>query len=195
MIGEDGFVAQANVGLNDIEKLALDQPVTAVVSATGKSYTGTVSSIGVLDVSTTSTPAFAVVVALDTDEDQLLNGGSAQLSIQTASVDDVLTVPTSAVHRDGATTTVNVLSGGEATATTVKLGAVGAERTEIASGLRAGQTVVLADLTRAIDSGSQNQQSGGLSGLGGSGSGQRGFGGAGGFSGGPPAGFTPPGGN
>lgn len=167
VVGEDGYVAETTVSLTDIAKLEIGQPVEAVVAATGETYAGEVSSIGILNVSSTGTPAFTVIVALETGADRLLNGGSARLAIETASVDDALTVPSSAVHRSGGITTVNVLRDGESEPVEVEPGAVGPERTEILSGLDAGQTVILADLTAAIGGGESASGSGGLTGLGG----------------------------
>jgi hypothetical protein len=98
----------------------------------------------------------------------------------------VLTVPTSAVHVDGTDATVQVLKDGTPTSVTVERGAVGAERTEIVSGVALGDEVVLADTAQPIDSGSSSS-SRGLSGLGDDGS--QGFVVDGGF--GPPAGVAP----
>lgn len=193
VLGDDGYVVETTISLTDIGKLAVGQTVEATVAASGTVYAGEVSSIGLLDVSSTSTPAFAVIVALDTGDDELLNGGSARLSIETASVDDALTVPSSAIHRSGNVTTVNVLRDGASESVEVAIGAVGSERTEILSGLEPGERVILADLTAAIDSG-DSSGSAGLSGLGGS-AGGTGFGG-GSFPGGgdlpaPPSGGFP----
>jgi len=67
-----------------------------------------------------------------------------------ATVTDVLTVPSSAVAGTGGNATVRVLSGGVVTATPVRVGAVGAVRTQVIEGLRAGQVVVLADLSQPL---------------------------------------------
>lgn len=175
VIGDDGYVVETTVPLNSVGKLKIGQSVQATVAANGKSYAGEVSSIGVLNVSSTSTPAFAVVVALDAGDDRLLNGGSARLAIEAAAVEDALTVPSSAIHRDGSATTVDVLQNGSSKSVEVELGAVGAERTEILSGLDEGQQVILADLRAAIGGEDESSNSGGLAGLGGSSNG--GFGG------------------
>jgi multidrug efflux pump subunit AcrA (membrane-fusion protein) len=175
VIGEDGYVVETTIPL-----------------------TGAVSSIGLLDVSSTSTPAYTVIVALEAGDDELLVGGSARLDIRTAATEDALTVPTSAVHRDGVTATVDVLSGGEVESVDVDLGAIGSERTEILSGLEEGQAVVLADLSLEISGDGDDDDdsgAGGLAGLGASNDGRSLPGGGfpgGGFPGGgdlqPPAG-------
>ncbi|WP_053383921.1 HlyD family efflux transporter periplasmic adaptor subunit [Leucobacter celer] len=169
VIGEDGYVVETTIPLTNIAKLAVEQEVEAVVNASGETYPGAVSSIGLLDVSSTSTPAYTVIVALEAGDDELLVGGSARLDIRTAATEDALTVPTSAVHRDGVTATVDVMSGGEVESVDVDLGAIGSERTEILSGLEEGQAVVLADLSLEISGdGDDDSGAGGLAGLGGS---------------------------
>jgi hypothetical protein len=198
VIGEDGYVVETTIPLTDIAKLTVEQEVEAVVNASGESYPGAVSSIGLLDVSSTSTPAYTVIVALEAGDDELLVGGSARLDIRTAATEDALTVPTSAVHRDGVTATVDVLSGGEVESVDVDLGAIGSERTEILSGLEEGQAVVLADLSLEISGDGDDDDdsgAGGLAGLGASNDGRSLPGGGfpgGGFPGGgdlqPPAG-------
>jgi multidrug efflux pump subunit AcrA (membrane-fusion protein) len=198
VIGEDGYVVETTIPLTDIAKLTVEQEVEAVVKASGESYPGAVSSIGLLDVSSTSTPAYTVIVALEAGDDELLVGGSARLDIRTAATEDALTVPTSAVHRDGVTATVDVLSGGEVESVDVDLGAIGSERTEILSGLEEGQAVVLADLSLEISGDGDDDDdsgAGGLAGLGASNDGRSLPGGGfpgGGFPGGgdlqPPAG-------
>ena len=90
--------------------------------------------------------------SLDAGSPRLYDGVSAGVSITIATVHDTLTVPTSAVHALGTLHTVTVLSGSKAQAVQVKLGAIGAERTQITSGLSAGQQVVLANLDEPLPS-------------------------------------------
>jgi hypothetical protein len=89
---------------------------------------------------------------------------------------NALSVPTSAVHTVGTFHTVTVLTNGKPTTVRVQVGTIGAERTEITSGLAAGQVVVLADLGAAIPSAGTNTGGFGGGGFGGPG-GTRTFGG------------------
>ena len=107
-------------------------------------------------------------------------------------------MPTSAVHVDGATRTVNVLNGSTVTPTEVQVGIVGNDLTEITSGLESGLKVVLADLreplpgsaTKASSSSStQIRLPNGQTITGGSGGGN--FGGANFGGGSPPRGAIP----
>ena len=63
------------------------------------------------------------------------------------------------------TATGQVLADGQVSDVTVQRGAVGAELTEITSGLSVGQTVVLADRSQPMETGSTTGSSTGLSGL------------------------------
>ncbi|MCS5734694.1 efflux RND transporter periplasmic adaptor subunit [Herbiconiux daphne] len=196
VIGDDGFVVDTTVTLADVAKLAVGQAAAITLASTDTALTGVVSAIGVLDVSTdSSTPTYDVTVAIDPADAALLNGASAQVEVAVASQQSVLTVPTSAVHRSGTDYTVDVLSNGDSTATPVEVGAMGAERTEVTSGLAEGDVVVLADLNADVPGTDDTTGTGtgsGLTGLGGSGTtvtvpGGFGGGSAPSFQGGPPA--------
>ncbi|CAN5261308.1 hypothetical protein BH09ACT6_BH09ACT6_07350 [soil metagenome] len=188
VIGTDGYVVDTTVSLANIPKVAVGQTATATLPSTGATLTGTVSRIGVLNVSTTSTPSYAVTIAFDNSV-TVLNGASAQIEIQVSNGDSVLTIPTSAVHRSGATYTADLLIDGSSVSTVVTVGAIGTERTQVLTGVNEGDTIVLADLDTDVTSDSTTSTSTGLTGLGGS-STQTGP--QGGFGGAPPAGFTGP---
>ncbi|OZB50682.1 MAG: hypothetical protein B7X40_01450, partial [Cellulomonas sp. 14-74-6] len=190
VVGTDGFVVSTTVPLGSIDAVKVGQKVAITVPSTTATLAGTVSSIGVLDVSSTSTPAYAVTVAVSPTTEKLYGGSSAQLVITVAGTDQVLTVPTSAVHVDGQTATVQVLDNGVARTVTVQRGAVGSELTQITSGLTEGQKVVLADLSVPMVSSTRSSSSTGLL-SGGNGGANRQFGGT--FNG-PPAGGVRPGG-
>jgi hypothetical protein len=53
-------------------------------------------------------------------------------------------VPTAAIHRDNGKTTVTTIQGDTRQAVVVTTGLVGSDRTEVVSGLSAGQSVVVA---------------------------------------------------
>ena len=61
----------------------------------------------------------------------------------------------------GSTGVVRVLASDQVTSTRVEVGAVGPERTQITTGLKAGQRVVLADFSAALPSSSTNARVGG----------------------------------
>lgn len=190
VVGTDGYVVSTTVPLGSIDAVKVGQKVAITVPSTTATLAGTVSSIGVLDVSSTSTPSYAVTVAVSPTSEKLYGGSSAQLVITVAGTGQVLTVPTSAVHVEGQTATVKVLDNGTAKDVTVQRGAVGSELTQITSGLTEGQKVVLADLSVPMVSSTRSSSSTGLL-SGGNGGANRQLGG--GTFNGPPAGGAAPG--
>ena len=74
---------------------------------------------------------------------------TADVEVITAERDNALHVPTTAVTGSGANARVTVLRNGQQVTTPVVAGLKGDDATEITSGLRAGDTVVLPTLTLA----------------------------------------------
>jgi multidrug efflux pump subunit AcrA (membrane-fusion protein) len=122
---------------------------------------GHVSSIGVTASSTdTSSATYPVQIALAAHVTALVSGADAAVTVDLATAHHVIAVPTSTVHRAGATSYVRVLRGGQPVRVTVKTGAMGAGLTQIRSGLAIGQRVVLAALDAAVPSSSTNLPTG-----------------------------------
>lgn len=187
-----GYIVEATVSLSKIEGVEVGQMATAELPAFASTYDAEVSSVGVANVSETSAPSYTVVIAIDAGDDALRVGATAQVTVTLASVEDVLTVPISAVSRSDSGVTVTVLEDDGPQVVPVEIGAVGTERVEIVSGLTVGDRVVLADLIQAVV-GDESGTDTGLTGLGGGS--DRGV--TGGFPDGdfqPPEGFQPPGG-
>jgi hypothetical protein len=90
---------------------------------------------------------------MDKTGSHLFEGAGASVTIEIAQVSNVLTVPSSAVRTLGTLSTVSVLKNGQAVITRVNLGTVGTDRTQITSGVTAGEQVVLADLKTPLPSG------------------------------------------
>lgn len=189
--GDGGYIVQATVPLSKIPGVETGQKAEIALPAFGATYSGSVSSIGVLNVSETSTPSYTVTVAVDAGTDSPRIGATADVEIELSVAVGVLTVPTSAVTRSGTDATVVRLVDGKPQTVAVTVGTVGSERTEIADGLAEGDTVVLADLSQAITT-DDSSSSTGLTGFGGT-SGQLPGGGSG-FPGGFPSGGVPSGG-
>ncbi|GEL45638.1 hypothetical protein CHO01_07540 [Cellulomonas hominis] len=168
VLGEDGYTVSTTVSLSQVDLVEVGQSAQVRAGSTDEELTGTVTGIGLLNASTTSSdPSYTVDIALDPSDAALFDGSSAQVSIAVAASDATLTVPSSAVHLDGGTATVQVLRDGTVEEVEVERGAVGPERTEIADGLAEGDEVVLADLGQAMTTDDATSGTG-LSGLGGS---------------------------
>jgi HlyD family secretion protein len=125
-------------------------PAVFTAGSTKEELTGQVTSIGVTNLSTTSVPSFAVLLALDQTDALVFDGASATAVITVASSGAVVTVPTSAVHVSGSEASVQVLRGSEVAEAAVTVGALGTELTEIAEGVELGDVVVLADLSKDV---------------------------------------------
>jgi hypothetical protein len=103
------------------------------------------------------------------------NEDGATVDLQVGTVTHALSVPTSAIQQGTSSTTVSLYSGGSVTTQTVTTGIAGLDRTQITSGLTAGQQVVLANVSEPVPSSTLNTRLGrfiggaGLGGLGGGG--------------------------
>jgi multidrug efflux pump subunit AcrA (membrane-fusion protein) len=161
VIGSGNEEVNTAVTLTDVGQLRVGDTATISVDGQSSDVSGTVSSIGVLSSTTGSTTTFPVTIVLAPTAARLFDGAGASVSIAVQTVSGVLTVPSSALHRLGAFYTVNVMKGGKLTPTRVTVGAVGPDRTEIRSGLSAGQQVVVAELNQPLPTNSVVRRFGG----------------------------------
>ena len=164
IVGRTQYQVVVSIPLTEIELVKAGQHVSVTVDDVSTALTGTVSMIGVLDNSSTSTPSYPVTVLLDPTTATLFDGAGAALTIDAGSVDNVLTVPSSAVSTTGSQHTVTVLADGETSVVTVQIGLVGPDLTQITSGLKAGQVVVLATVDEPLPTTSAAAGFGGLRG-------------------------------
>ncbi len=186
IIGPGAEEVTTTVSLNMVDLVKVGEPATVAVDGNSVPLSGRVTSIGVLNSTTGTTTTFPVTVLLDATKAKLFDGAGAAVSITASQVSDVLSVPSSAVHSAGTLHTVTVLSGGKTSVVRVQTGAVGVDRTQITSGLKAGQRVVLAQTDAPLPStGSTTRGTGvGVTRLGGTGLGGTGLTGGGTFTGG-----------
>jgi multidrug efflux pump subunit AcrA (membrane-fusion protein) len=148
IIGKGSVEVQLNVPEAAFRTLAVGQPAVLVTPGGGRA-TGIVTRLGLLpDDSNSGSTTFPVLVAATRSDAATLQAGAAAAVTVTLGVSqNVVVLPVSAVTRTGSTGTVQVLDNGALTRTDVTLGRVGPATIEITSGLRAGQTVVVADNT------------------------------------------------
>ncbi|HEY4314271.1 MAG TPA: HlyD family efflux transporter periplasmic adaptor subunit [Actinomycetes bacterium] len=181
LLSDDG---QAEVTMDvaeaDVRSVAVGQAAEVLADGSPIDLPGRVTSIGLLSSSASGTAAYPVTVSVAGAPPSMADGSQAAVSLVTKTVHRAVTVPTSAIHGSAASATVRMLSGGTVTTARVAVGAVGAERVQITSGVKPGQQVVLADLSEPLPTGDT-----GTSRFGGGG----GFG-SGSFGGGGPPGFT-----
>jgi HlyD family secretion protein len=155
--------SQVSISVPATQLRTLRDGMSARITPDGadRSVTGKVSAIGLTSTtdSTTGSSTYPVVVTISRSADRLIAGSDAAVSIVTSTADNVVTVPTSAVHRSGSRSYVELATAAGETRHAVTVGTVGAQLTEIRSGLQAGERVVLADLDAAVPSSSSNTQS------------------------------------
>lgn len=188
VISTDAFDVDASVSASDLP--SLKKGLQAQITPTGSQQTlfGTVSSVGmVAESSTSGTTTFPVSIAVTGKVSGVYAGSSATVSIIVKQLDNVLTVPTAAVHSTGGRTTVTVSAGGKTHQQAVTLGDVYGAQTVVTKGLKAGDQVVIATL-RLPAGNSTTGNGNGKNGSGGLGNGGFFDGGAGG-----PPGLTGPG--
>jgi HlyD family secretion protein len=160
-----------------VGKVKPGQPAAVTPDGATKPIAGKVTSIGALGTTTSGGAAsYPVTITLDPTSQQLFNGATASVAITLGTAQAAVTVPTSAVQTLGPFSVVSTMVNGKPTTTRVTLGVVGATVTQITSGLKAGDEVMLANITQPMPTGNTN-----LRGFGGGGRGN--FGGAGGGGG------------
>lgn len=164
VLGHGQRSVTTTVGIADVDLVKRGTPATVTVDGVSKPLRGTVGYVGTLNTSGTSgsTTTYPVTVLLDPTSLPLFDGAGATVALDVGTARNVLTVPTSALHRVGMRTTVLVDSGSSVSTQLVTVGVQGADRAQITSGLKAGQEVVLAEVDAAVPS--SNTQTGGFGG-------------------------------
>ncbi len=131
---------QANVGENDIASIRVGSPVT-VTTAAGQALGAKVTSVFPF---VDQGPRTAVVEAIvDNPGRALLPGQYVTMQFATGTRTEALTVPRAAIARMGGKAKVWSVRDGRAEPRDVTLGIEGTERTEVTTGLAAGEAVVV----------------------------------------------------
>jgi trimeric autotransporter adhesin len=179
IVGTQAFETTATLTSSQVTSVKVGDSADVLVDGATKSVAGTVSQVGPVQ-SSDDTYSYPLVVSLPTSATGLFTGSTATISVITSEAKNVLAVPTSAVTTDGTRHDVLVLSAGNLVDKPVKVGLVGYIYTQVTSGLKEGDSVVLADYAEAVPT-SNTATTGGFGGGGGGfGGGTGGFGGGGG---------------
>jgi macrolide-specific efflux system membrane fusion protein len=177
---------------SDISKVRVGQPATVTLDAlSGVELAAHVSSIAPVGTTSSSVVSYDATLTLDQRDSRVRPGMSASAAVVTGSATGV-NLPNSAVTgASGSVSHVNVMQGSREVSTPVVVGLVGDTRTQIVSGLRSGQQVVVVQTLPSLSSASSATGSplgsgrlGGAGGLGGGLGAARLFGGGGGAGGG-----------
>jgi HlyD family secretion protein len=171
---------------SDISKIKVGQPANISLEAlSGVELAAHVSSISTLGTTSSGVVSYDATLKLDQRDSRVKPGMSASAAVITGQRSGV-NLPNSAVTTTGSVGRVNLLQNGTAVPTTVVVGLIGDSRTQIVSGLKAGDQVQVTTTLPALGSGTSSSGSTGtLGGTGGLGGGAaRCLGGGGGFGGG-----------
>jgi multidrug efflux pump subunit AcrA (membrane-fusion protein) len=160
-----------------VNEIAVGQTAEVVAAGSSNAVAGKVTQVAEQATVTSGVATFPVTVVLSGASPSLRPGMSASVSVVINQVVQVITVPTSAVHTTAAGSTVTLFVNGKPVSVAVTVGAADATRTQILSGVKVGDEVVIATISSTIPS-STSGVGRGLTGGGGFGGG--GFGGGGG---------------
>jgi len=154
------YVVTTNIAEADIAKVTVGQAATITFPALpGTTATAKVTSISPTATSSNSVVTYATTITLDKIPTGLRLGQTAQVAVTIAtSGPDALYVPAAAITTSNGTSTVKVVDPKtkKVTVTEVTLGVVGDEGTEIKTGLKAGDTIVIGTVVPSNGSGSNN---------------------------------------
>ena len=165
IIGTQSYQVTGTLTSTQVQSVKVGYPAQVAVDGTTGTLAGTVAQVGPVQ-SSSSGYTYPVVVALPTSARGLYAGSTANASIRTSEVKDVLALPTSAVMTRGTRSYVLVLSSGSPVEKTIKVGIIGDIYTQVRSGLHLGSSVVLADYSEPVPS-SNTATVGGFGGAGG----------------------------
>jgi multidrug efflux pump subunit AcrA (membrane-fusion protein) len=188
VVSTGSYVVNATVDSSDVSQVKVgDQATLTGTGATAAVY-GTVASVGLLATTTSGVSSFPVVIDVTGSPSGLYGGATATVSIITEELQDVIVVPTTAIHYSGDSTTVTLDAKGTKASRAVTIGVASGTDTQVTGGLAVGDKIYVTEISfrGALGSGSRTG-AGGLFGGGSGGggfSGGAGFAGRGGFSGG-----------
>lgn len=137
----DTIKVKVNVSENVVDSIKVGSQVPVTINAINQTVKGTVLSVA--PKADTATRAFAVEIQLPNAKGDIKPGMVAKLNLSTGTSASVLALPVDAVlERDGQYS-VFIVEGGKAKEVSVKVGVTSGELTEIKSGLKEGQTVIV----------------------------------------------------
>jgi uncharacterized membrane protein YgcG len=182
VMSQGSYQAVVSVSDAQIGQVKIGQQVQLTPAGVTDPVSGTVTLISPLATVSQGVATYPVTISVNGSPSGLFAGSSTQTSIIANQAQNVVTVPTSAVHAARNRSFVLLLQNGRAIPRQVTVGLSDASRTQVMDGLDAGAPVVIANLNASTPSSSTQNR--GLFGGGGGGRGGSGASGGGGFSGG-----------
>jgi len=141
LIQDRPLLVRVNLAESMVALVALQQQVEVFVSATGKSYQGTVSSVA--PQADQMTRAYPAEITLDNPGEEVKPGMVADLRLITRKVDNALVVPTEAILEGDSSAGVFVVENDTAHLRKITAGMVGQGYTQVVSGLNEGEMVAV----------------------------------------------------
>jgi multidrug efflux pump subunit AcrA (membrane-fusion protein) len=135
-----------------VNEIAIGQTAEVVAAGSSNAVAGKVTEVAEQATVTSGVATFPVTVVLSGASPSLRPGMSASVSVVINQVVQVITVPTSAVHTTAAGSTVTLFVNGKPVPVSVTVGAADATRTQILSGVKVGDVVVIATISSTIPS-------------------------------------------
>ncbi|MFA7322886.1 MAG: efflux RND transporter periplasmic adaptor subunit [Candidatus Nanopelagicales bacterium] len=144
IVGRGALDVTASFNESDAAKVKAGQSATISFTALpDTTATGKVISVSPIASTSDGLTTYPVIISITDAPDGVLAGMSADVSVTTSEATDVLVVPSTTVTSLGGTTTVTVVKGETETITPVTVGVKGDSTSEITSGLKAGDIVVV----------------------------------------------------
>jgi HlyD family secretion protein len=141
----DAFQVVVPFNESDAATVVPGQKVNVAVDAIPDlTLTGTVLSVAPSGTSVSGVINYYVTVIISGTDPRLKDGQTARATVVTEEIDGVLTVPSAAVRQENGRSTVTVVeANGTQKPVSFEPGVVGPDRTQVVSGLREGQQVLL----------------------------------------------------
>lgn len=142
-----------NITQIDAPKIKAGNKATLTFDAfPDKTYTGEVVSIDTIGTETSGVTTYPAYIKLDTTLEGLLPNMSASASIITATKDNILIVPSTALTTTDGTTYIQVMKNKQVSQQQVTTGISSDSETEIISGINEGDTIVTSTTTPSTSS-------------------------------------------
>jgi HlyD family secretion protein len=141
----DAFQVVVPFNESDAATIVPNQKVNVAVDAVPDvTLTGTVLSVAPTGTAISGVVTYYVTMVVEKSDPRIKDGQTVRATVVTEELDNVLTVPSAAVRQENGRPTVTVLEAdGTQKSVPFEPGKVGADRTQVLSGLREGQQIVL----------------------------------------------------
>ncbi len=141
----DAFQVVVPFNESDAATVVPNQKVSISVDAVpDATLTGTVLSVAPTGTAIGGVVSYYATIVVDKSDPRIKDGQTVRATVVTEELDNVLTVPSAAVRQENGRPTVTVVEpDGTQKSVPFEAGKVGVDRTQVISGLREGQQVVL----------------------------------------------------